>query len=209
MRARRGGRNQHRIFSQSTTSPRKIESKTATGTVADSKTNVPSPPLGKRPAQKNQPIPPPRPPLQTPPTGQNKNPSPRERRKREARQQRRNAGPITGSQPQYEFKQGEFPEKTRRGRENPPTYGECPWNNVSPTMKAVLTKYEQPTKEEVRVLCCAKVFLFTSFFFSTIFSPFYFVHKNHFTNHQSPFTIHHSPFGVFPLCWIPTENKDQ
>jgi hypothetical protein len=199
MRARRGGRNQHRIFSQRTPSPRKTESKTATGTVADSKTNVPSPPVGKRPAQKNQPIPPPRPPLQTPPTGQNNNPSPRERRKREARQQRRNAGPITGSQPQYEYKQGEFPEKTRRGRENPPTYGECPWNNVSPTMKAVLTKYEQPTKEEVSVLCGATVFLFT--FFSTIFSPFLFCSQKK-TFHLSPFTIHRSPFTIHRLMFF-------
>jgi len=58
-------------------------------------------------------------------------------------------------------------------------------------MKAVLTKYEQPTKEEVSVLCAANSLLIS--FFSTIFSPFLFCSQKK-TFHHSPFTVHHSPF---------------
>jgi hypothetical protein len=144
MRARRGNKNQHRIFTNKKRSPRRNTNATTTGTATTTTTTtndnnrntnlLPSPP----PAERNQPMPPPRPPQKTPPTM-----SPRERRKRDARIQRREAGPITGSRAQYEF-----PESTRRGIYNPPPPNECPWNNTSPRVNDLLTNYDQPTNEE-------------------------------------------------------------
>ena len=91
------------------------------------------------------PIPPPRPPQRTPP---NQQVSPRDRRYLglEGRQQRKKVGkvgPNTESRPAYVF-----PERTRRGDDNPPHLLECPYNNVSPKMNQLLTKYQQPTRDQ-------------------------------------------------------------
>ena len=153
MRARRGNRNQHRIFADTL----KLEARARKSNNIDPKNDATNSPRNNK---KNQPFapppqypsPPPRPPRNTPPTtNSNNNPSPREqqreKRRIEANRQRRNAGPLTGTGARTE-PPDPWQGIHRSHRVSPPGDMKCPWNNVSPAMNSLLTDYNQPTKEQ-------------------------------------------------------------